>query len=82
MLTCGATAGYDPVEDLRFIWSYELKVLGANGWMREDLTTLIEFLDDGSLKPVIDTALPLEEVNEAFRLLEDRVVFGKVVVNP
>ena len=81
VLTCGATAGYDPVEDLRFIWSYELKVLGANGWMREDLTTLIEFLDDGSLKPVIDTALPLEEVNEAFRLLEDRVVFGKVVVN-
>ena len=50
--------------------------------MREDLTTLIEFLDDGSLKPIIDTALPLEEVNEAFRLLEDRVVFGKVVVNP
>jgi len=82
VLTCGATAGYDPVEDLRFIWSYELKVLGANGWMREDLTTLIEFLDDGSLKPVIDTALPLEDVNEAFRLLEDRVVFGKVVVNP
>ena len=50
--------------------------------MREDLTTLIEMLDDGSLKPVVDTTLPLEEVNEAFRLLEDRVVFGKVVVKP
>ncbi|MFP6699164.1 MAG: zinc-binding dehydrogenase [Alphaproteobacteria bacterium] len=82
VLTCGATAGYDPAEDLRFIWSYELKVLGANGWMREDLTTLIEMLGDGSLKPIIDTTLPLEEVNEAFRLLEDRVVFGKVVLTP
>jgi 2-desacetyl-2-hydroxyethyl bacteriochlorophyllide A dehydrogenase len=82
VLTCGATAGYDPVEDLRFIWSYELQVLGANGWLREDLTTLIDLLGDGSLKPVIDKTLPLEEVNEAFRLLEDRVVFGKVVLMP
>ena len=80
VLTCGATAGYDPAEDLRFIWSYELKVLGANGWMREDLTTLLDLLSDGSLKPVIDKTLPLEEVNEAFRMLEDRVVFGKVVL--
>ena len=82
ILTCGATAGFDPKEDLRFIWSYELKVLGANGWMREDLQTLIDMLSDGSLKPVIDKVLPLEEVNEAFSLLEDREVFGKVVVKP
>ncbi len=82
VLTCGATAGYDPAEDLRFIWSYELKVLGANGWLREDLATLLDLLSDGSLKPVIDRTLPLEEVNEAFRLLEDRVVFGKVVLTP
>jgi alcohol dehydrogenase len=36
----------------------------------------------GQLTPVIDRALPLDEVNEAFRLLEDREVFGKVVVRP
>ncbi|MFT5509581.1 MAG: alcohol dehydrogenase [Hyphomicrobiaceae bacterium] len=82
VLTCGATAGFDPKEDLRFIWSYELKVLGANGWLREELETLVSMLSDGSLKPVIDKVLPLEDVNEAFRLLEDREVFGKVVLTP
>ena len=82
ILTCGATAGFDPKEDLRFIWSYELKVLGANGWMRDDLETLISMVSDGSLKPIIDKVVPLEEVNEAFRLLEDREVFGKVVLTP
>ncbi len=82
ILTCGATAGYDPKEDLRYVWSYELKILGANGWQRDELERLIEMLVDGSLKPVIDRELPLEEVNEAFRLLEDREVFGKVVVKP
>jgi NADPH:quinone reductase-like Zn-dependent oxidoreductase len=80
ILTCGATAGYDPAEDLRYIWSFELKVLGSNGWMREDLETLIAMISSGDLDPVVDSVLPLEDVNEAFRLLEDREVFGKVVV--
>ena len=32
ILTCGATAGYGPPEDLRFIWTFELQVRGSNGW--------------------------------------------------
>jgi alcohol dehydrogenase len=82
VLTCGATAGFDPKEDLRFIWTFELKVLGSNGWMREDLDTLIALIQQNRLTPVIDREVPLEDVNEAFRLLEDREVFGKVVVRP
>lgn len=82
VLTCGATAGFAPVEDLRYIWSYELRILGANGWMREELETLIGLVQDGGLVPTIHKTLPLEEVNEAFRLLEDREVFGKVVLLP
>ena len=80
LLTCGATAGFDPKEDLRFIWTFELQVLGSNGWMREDLHALLAMICDGRLQPVIDKELPLEQVNEAFRLLEEREVFGKVVV--
>jgi len=82
VLTCGATAGFDPKEDLRFIWTFELRVLGSNGWMREDLFTLLSLIQQGQLKPIVDRELPLEDVNEAFRLLEDREVFGKVVVRP
>ena len=40
LLTCGATAGFDPKEDIRFIWTFELKVLGSNGWARQDIITL------------------------------------------
>jgi NADPH:quinone reductase-like Zn-dependent oxidoreductase len=82
ILTCGATAGFDPKEDLRYIWSFELQVLGSNGWMRDDLVKLLDLIGSGKLKPVIDKVLPLEHVNEAFRLLEDREVFGKVVLKP
>jgi NADPH:quinone reductase-like Zn-dependent oxidoreductase len=82
LLTCGATAGFDPKEDLRYIWTFELNILGSNGWMREDLTTLLDLISSGRLKPIIDRELALPETNEAFRLLEDRNVFGKVIVKP
>ena len=29
VLTCGATAGFDPKEDLRFIWTFELQDPGV-----------------------------------------------------
>jgi alcohol dehydrogenase len=36
ILTCGATAGYDPKTDIRYIWSFEHTIIGSNGWDRED----------------------------------------------
>ena len=50
--------------------------------MREDLTALFDLIGSGKLKPVIDRELSLPEANEAFRLLENRIVFGKVLVKP
>jgi alcohol dehydrogenase len=82
LLTCGATAGYSPQEDIRFIWTFELQVLGSNGWMREDLFSLLEMLKTGKLKPVIDRKFSLAEANEALALLENRRSFGKVLVYP
>jgi NADPH:quinone reductase-like Zn-dependent oxidoreductase len=82
ILTCGATAGFDPKEDLRFIWTFELNIRGSNGWMREDLSALLDLVGSGKLKTVVDRELPLTQANEAFALLEDRSVFGKVLIKP
>lgn len=82
MMTCGATVGYDPPTDIRYIWTFELQILGSNGWMPDDLERLLDLVQDGTLKPVIDRVLPLSETAEALRLLEDREVIGKVIVTP
>ncbi len=82
LLTCGATAGFDPKEDIRHIWTFERQILGANGWARSDLLELLELVQQGRLKVLIDHVLPLDQTAEAFRLLEDREVFGKVIVTP
>ena len=82
LLVCGATAGHAPAEDLRYIWSFELKVLGSNSFYDDNLRALLGQIARGELKPRIDRVLPLEEAAEGLRLIRDREVLGKVVVNP
>jgi len=82
ILTCGATAGFDPKEDLRYVWTFELQILGSNSWTIEDLETLMDLIAAEKLKPVIDTVLPLEQTAEGVRQLRDREVIGKIVITP
>ncbi len=80
VLTCGATAGFDPPTDLRFIWTAEMDIRGSNGWKTSDLTALLDMVKTGDLKPAIDSMVPLEEGVEAHRALEERRFFGKIVI--
>jgi alcohol dehydrogenase len=82
LLVCGATAGYDPAEDLRYVWSFELKIIGSNSFYDDNLAALMQLIHHGKMKPVIDKVLPLEEAREGLRLIADREVVGKVVVTP
>src|SRR5712671_5530165 len=82
LLVCGATAGYDPKEDLRYVWSFELKIIGSNSFYDDNLSALMELIQQGKIKPVIDKVLPLEQAAEGLRLIQDREIFGKVVVTP
>ena len=82
ILTCGATAGYDPAEDLRYIWVREIDVMGCNGWTKEDIATLLDYFATGRIKPVISHVLPLSQGRDAEWLLEQRAVFGKVLLVP
>ncbi len=82
ILVCGATAGFDPKEDLRYIWSFELKIIGSNSFYDENLKALMELIGQGKIKPVIDAVLPLEKAAQGLKLIENREVFGKVVICP
>ena len=82
ILTCGATTGYDPKTDLRYIWSFEYTIIGSNGWTMADLGELLRRVADGRVKPVIHSTLPLARYKESFRALAEREVFGKAVLIP
>lgn len=82
LLTCGATTGYDPQTDIRYIWGRELTILGSDGWTREELRAVLQAIWSGRIHPVIDRVLPLAQTAEGERLLEDREVIGKVIIHP
>jgi NADPH:quinone reductase-like Zn-dependent oxidoreductase len=82
LLVCGATAGHDPKEDLRYVWTFELKIIGSNSFYDDDLKGLMDMIAQGRMKPVIDKVLPLDQAAEGLRLIQDREVIGKVIVTP
>jgi alcohol dehydrogenase len=82
LLTCGATAGFNPPTDIRFIWTFELNIVGSNGWDRQDLIELLKLTESGKIKPVVDHVFPLHQTRDAFAKLEKRDVCGKVLVKP
>jgi alcohol dehydrogenase len=59
-----------------------LQVLGSNGWARDDVTALLDLVQAGKLQAVSDEIFPLERAAEALMRLENRQVFGKLVVRP
>lgn len=81
LLTCGATAGFDPRTDIRYIWRRELAIIGSNGWTRDGLVRLLEATASGAIRPMIDRVLPLARAPDGFRALEDRAVLGKVMIS-
>ena len=80
ILTCGATGGYDPKTDIRYIWSFELSILGCNGWEREDHLQMLDMIAQGQFSPVIDRIVDMAEIRDAMRDLAERKVVGKVVL--
>jgi len=82
ILVCGATAGYDPKEDLRYVWSFELQIIGSNSFYDDNLQALMGLIAQGKMTPVIDKVLPLKDAAEGVRLIQEREVFGKVIVTP
>jgi NADPH:quinone reductase-like Zn-dependent oxidoreductase len=80
LVTCGATTGNDGPVNIWTLFAKELSVVGAYGGTRANLAAVLGQVAAGRLRPVIARVLPLEQVAEGQRLLEERAVFGKVVI--
>jgi NADPH:quinone reductase-like Zn-dependent oxidoreductase len=80
IVTCGATAGFEPKIDLRHVFFRQIEILGSTMGSKGSLFAILEHVAAGKLKPVVDRVLPLWEAREAHRVLEAREAFGKVVL--
>jgi alcohol dehydrogenase len=82
LLTCGATDGFDPKTDIRYIWQRELKILGSNGYTVADVTKGMVNIAEGKLSMPQFQTFPLRQLGDAEALMESRNFFGKIVMIP
>ena len=68
--------------NLRHLFFKNLSLLGSTMGSKGDLLRILRLVDNGQLRPVLDRALPLAQAGEAHRLLENREVVGKIVLEP
>jgi NADPH:quinone reductase-like Zn-dependent oxidoreductase len=80
IVTCGATTGFTPEIDLRHVFFRQVEVLGSTMGPKGDLFGILRLVEEGKLAPVLDRVMPLWSAVEAHQLLEDRKVFGKIVL--
>ena len=80
ILTCGSTAGHLCEVDVRFIWHREMEIIGSRAYVPEDIKACLQFVAEKKLAPVIEHVFTLENAFEGLRLLEERMVFGKVII--
>ncbi|WP_038057829.1 zinc-binding dehydrogenase [Thermus amyloliquefaciens] len=76
----GASSGYEGTLPFAHVFFRQLSILGSTMGSKSRLFPILRFVEQGKLKPVVGQVLPLEEAAEGHRLLEERRVFGKVVL--
>ncbi len=82
LVICGVTSGYEVATDLRYIFYRRLSVLGSTMGTKGELLQIMNLVERGMLRPVIDSTYPLKEIGAAHTRMESRKAFGKIVVNP
>ncbi|MCY3832016.1 MAG: zinc-binding dehydrogenase [Chloroflexi bacterium] len=80
LVVCGSHSGKRLDLSIPQIYHRQLKILGSNGGTFDELRACLELAARGELKPVIDRVLPLNEIREGHRILEEHDHFGKVVI--
>lgn len=78
----GATSGSDPFADLTRVFYRQISVVGSTMGTREELVSLVRFLEATGVRPLIDDVVGLAEVRGAFERMDRGDVFGKIVVTP
>lgn len=76
----GGTAG--PINQLspqRLFWK-QLVIKGSTMGNAEDFKNMIAFVKNHSIHPIIDSVYPLQDINKAFKRMQEAQHFGKIVL--
>ena len=80
IVTCGATSGPNPEEEIRIIFWKQLSILGSTMGTDSEFAALLRAVEAKRVLPVVDEVFSLDDVRAAYERLESGAGFGKIVV--
>jgi alcohol dehydrogenase len=80
LVTCGSTTGISTEINLFQLYQQQLRLIGSFGCRIENIAHALAKIGAGIVKPVIDTVIPIEDIDAALARIEQRQVFGKIIV--
>jgi NADPH:quinone reductase-like Zn-dependent oxidoreductase len=80
IVTCGATTGPNPKEEIRQIFWKQISILGSTMSNDHEFRAMLSAVEAGKLTPRIDQVFPLSEARQAYARLEEGKQHGKIVL--
>lgn len=80
LVICGATEGFEPKIDLRYLWNKQLSFLGSHIGTHAEWVDALKLVEQGKVAPPVTEVFPLEEVGVAIERMEQRRIMGKLAV--
>lgn len=80
LVTCGSTTGISAEINLFQLYQQQLRLIGSFGCRIENIAHALGKIATGIVKPVIDSEVSLDRIDEALHRIEGRQVFGKIIV--
>ena len=81
VVICGATTGPNPPAALHRIWWKQLSVLGSTMGTPDDFRGVVELIESGRVRPLVDHVFPLADARAAHERLEAGTQLGKIVLS-
>ncbi|HEY7575080.1 MAG TPA: zinc-binding dehydrogenase [Thermoanaerobaculia bacterium] len=82
IVTCGATSGPNPKEEIRLIFWKQIAILGSTMANDAEFRTMLSAVAAGEISPRIDRVYPLSRGREGYARMESGELHGKIVLVP
>jgi NADPH:quinone reductase-like Zn-dependent oxidoreductase len=82
IVTCGATSGPNPKEEIRLIFWKHLSILGSTMANDREFRALYSAVASGRLRPRVDRVFSFAQARDAFAYMEEGRQNGKLILVP
>ena len=81
LVSCGSTSGISTQLNLMMLFQRQLRLIGSFGCTMKNIADAMEKMAQGIIYPVIDTEIAFSDIATALERMENRSVFGKIIMH-